>query len=121
MTVFYMLSLPSWHPTPLNKLMRMHYMEAHRQNKKNKQYVAAYWLASRHPAATGKRRVAVTLTYAKGKRFHDPDSMQKVLGDALVACGALRNDSPRWVEWLPCVYERSNTESFGTLITLEDI
>lgn len=117
----YPLDLPMWRATPLNRLLSMHYMEAHKQKKRDKRAGAGAWLASRHPPATSKRRVTVILTYAKGERAHDPDAMQKVLGDALVECGALRNDSPRWVEWSPFQYERSGDERFSTRILLEDM
>lgn len=121
MTVHYVLSIPRFLPTPLNKLMKVHHMDAHRMKKRDKAAVLGAWLEAGFPRATKKRRVSVKFVYPKGGRFHDADNMFKSLSDSLVACGALRNDSPHWVEWMPPEYERSGDASFKTVIVLQDL
>ncbi len=118
MTVIQVLRIPNWHPTPLNKLLESNWQGRNRMKRKDRDMVWAYWAEAKFQRATQKRRVSVTLVYPKGKRFHDPDAMQKSLGDALVACGALRNDSSLWVEWTPVLFDRGPQK---TIIVLEDI
>jgi hypothetical protein len=67
----------------------------------------------------GLRRVTITIINGPGQRGADPDAYAKAVGDALVTCGALRNDSRFWVEWMPTRYERGARE--GSRIRLEDI
>jgi hypothetical protein len=71
------------------------------------------------PPATGKRRVGITIILGPRQKGADPDAYHKALGDALVRCWALRDDSRHWVEWLPVQYDRGPHRK--TVIVLEDI
>lgn len=45
-----------------------------------------------------KRRVTIRCTIPKGARRLDDDNCWKIMLDALVKCGMLVNDSPKWVQ-----------------------
>jgi CHAD domain-containing protein len=113
----YVIEIPDWHPTPLNKLLGVHWATAAKRKKADRKMVWAY---SAHIAKGRKvkRSVEVTITLAPKQRACDPDSYQKSLGDALVHCCALVNDSHVWVEWLPVKFERG--ERKATRIVLRD-
>ena len=113
------VTVPRWHPTPLNKLLKMHHMAAHRAKKGDMQMVAVY---GRHvPKAVGKRRVRLILRLKKGQRGVDPDAPLKVALDALVAAGLLTDDNRQGVELAPVHYERGTETDWGTVIVLEDL
>lgn len=105
------------HTTRLNKLL-----EGMRQKivykKKDRELVAEWAANAGIPGATGKRRVSMTVILAPRQRAGDPDAYQKSLGDALVQCGLLRQDSRQWVEWSPPKFARGEEEKM--FVELED-
>lgn len=106
------------HTTRLNELL--HSFRGRIGRKRRDRELVAEWAANAGiPAATGKRRVRLTVVLAPRQRGGDPDGYQKSLGDALVHCGLLRNDSARWVEWTPIEYARGSRERM--FVELEDL
>ena len=109
------ITIPNWHPAPLNKLMRNRW-EAARLKKADREIIAHY--ASKSPKANSKRRVSLTITLAKGQRACDPDAYTKSLLDGLVHCGQLVDDSRLWCEIEAIKFERGNK---STTILLEAV
>jgi hypothetical protein len=109
------LFLPCQPPT-LNQLMRGHIRTRIRLGKQFRAVVAGRW---RGPKATGKRRVSIEIVLGPRQRGADPDAFFKAVGDSLVKCGALKDDTRHGVEWGPVTYSRGPEQ--GTVIILEDI
>lgn len=119
MATTYTIELPGYTPTPTNKLLRVHWGSRSRIKKRDYDIVATSILPYGIPAATGKRHVRMMVVLGKGQRAYDPDAYQKVLHDALVKCGLLKNDSKDWVSYDQPVFARG--ESPATYITLTDV
>lgn len=113
------MDIPSWSPTPLNKLINSHWGTATKLKAMDKDVIARSKMVGGIPDATCKRRVELLIVHPPGKRFPDPDAFHKSLGDALVHCGLLRNDSHLWVELTQPEFARG--ESLRTVITLTDL
>lgn len=112
------LDISGWHPAPLNTLLG-HKMKAHRLKARDRKIIGDAVMAYRVLPADCKRRVTLTLVYAPGERAVDPDASWKSLLDALVASGALRNDSSRWVSYDEPIVLRG--EERRCIITLQDV
>lgn len=113
------LCIPGWHPCPLNKLLASHWGKAARLKDRDKSIIANAVRAYSIPPADTKRRVELTVIYPKGQRMHDKDAFDKSLHDALVVSGAIKNDSPAWLEAAEPVYARGN--SLCSFITIQEI
>lgn len=111
--------IPDWHPAKLNELLGVHWAVAARRKKADRRMLMVYCHNHGVEKATTKRRVDLTITLAPRQRAADPDAYWKTTCDALVACGALVNDSHKWVELAPVRYERGGSKS--TLIVLTDL
>lgn len=111
------LIIPLFRPTPLNQLLG-HWARGGRLKKHDRAIVAAEAWSQQIPKAQGKRRVSLEVTNAGRYRRVDPDAFFKSLLDALVACGLLMDDSPRWCE-LGTVTQRRG-KRLETRIVLED-
>lgn len=113
----HVIIVPNWMPTPLNQLLVMHW------GKRSRAKVADYSMVRLHsrgvPRAVSKRRVDVTVTLPPRRRATDPDSVLKVLLDALASARLLVNDSHRWCEFTTPIFVRGT--SLSTSITLTDI
>ena len=113
------IRIPGWMPTPLNRLMNVHWSTRRRMKTSDSALIkisVAHW---RVPIATGKRRVSLRITLPPRKRSVDPDSLWKSLLDALVHCGALVNDSAKWCELGMVEFVRG--DALETVITLDDV
>ena len=111
------LDIPGWHPAPLNTLLG-HKMKAHRLKSHDREIIGKAVLAYAVPPAEVKRHVNLTLIYPPAQRAVDPDASYKSLLDALVAFGALKNDSHQWVSYdLPVVLRGPVKRA---IITLQD-
>lgn len=115
------ISIPQWHPTPINRLLRMHPFKRGRVLKAEYEVVWAYVQQAQIPRATTRRRVAVTFVLQPGQRACDPDAQQKGLLDGLKNCGAIRNDNRTWIELQTPQYRRGTAREWGTEIELEDL
>ena len=115
----YVISIPDWTPTPVNKLLCAHWGTAAKRKKADARMVWAYAASAQIPKATGKRSVELTITLAPRQRAADPDSPWKSLLDALVRCGLLTDDNRQGVELLPVKFERG--ERKATRIVLRDL
>lgn len=111
------LDIPGWHPTPLNKLIG-HRMKASRLKAHDREIVGKAVMAYAVPAAVVRRTIELTLIYPAGQRAVDPDASWKSLFDALVASGALRNDSASWVTYREPVILRGPDRR--TIITIQE-
>jgi len=69
------------------------------------------------PAATGRRRLRVTLVYPKGRKSHDADNPEKSIRDGLVRIGALVDDSR---EWLDSAESQAAVGGKATILEMED-
>ena len=114
----YVITIPDWNPTPLNKLLG-HWAKAARKKKADARMVWAYAVSAHVPKAAGKRSVELTITLAPRQRAFDPDAPWKGLLDALVRCGLLTDDNRQGVELMPIKYERG--ERKATRIILKDL
>ena len=81
--------------------------------------IAFYARRAGIPEATGKRRVRMTITLAKGQRAFDPDAPWKVVLDSLVACQMLTDDNRQGVELGGVEFDRGQARS--TAIIIEEI
>lgn len=113
------VGIPGWHPRRVNEWDGRHWASRSRAKKSDRQVVALCCLAARVPPASCRRRVTLTITLGPRQRGADPDSYWKSLLDALVACGALRDDRKEWVELAPVRYDRGPARA--SRITLEDL
>ena len=113
------LQIDDWMPAQLNQMQGRHWAVKHRLKKTDREIIglAAKWYGI--PTATRKRRLSVLIVLPKGKRRPDPDAYDKSLRDALVECGALKNDSADWVEGTQVEYARATR--LVTFITLENM
>lgn len=120
----YEIVIPNWIPARLNQLMGNR-KRAGALKKRDKLKIAIEQRFRPIPEATGRRRVTIEITYAKGDRQADPDAYQKSVHDALVKAKLLKNDTNRWVEMTHPIYLPTNpryrTERRMTRIILEDI
>jgi predicted amidohydrolase len=115
------LFVPSWFPTPLNKLLTCHWGKAGRMKAADAALVA---LAARQAGirpATGPRRLDMHLILPKGKRVADTDAYWKVAKDALVGCHVLVDDTRRLCRDGQITFSRAETDFWGTLIVLTDV
>ncbi len=115
----YRLVVPGLQPTRLNQLINCHWGTAATQKAVDRRVIAAAVYLSKIPAATGARRVRLTITLGKGQRAADPDAYWKSTLDALVACGMLIDDNRQHVELAPVVFDRAREPA--TTIELEDL
>lgn len=106
------------HTSTLNQLL-MGRWAGYRLKKRDKQIVAVACLADGITKASTPRRVSLLLTMAPRRRRPDRDAFWKSLLDALVACGALVNDSPKWCSLGDVEYQRGESDQMH--VTLEDI
>jgi len=111
--------IDDWMPTPLNRYTDRHWAVRKRAKDADSATVELFCRQSGISPASVKKRVRVLIVLPKGKRACDPDAIQKSLGDALVRCGALKNDSHLWVEWAPVEFARGGR--LATFLTLEDM
>lgn len=109
-------TIPGYLPTPLNRLLRMHWSRRGKHQAGASALVAGYARLAGVPRAEGRRRVSLTF---RGGRA-DPDARLKLILDALVRASLLVDDGEAW-----CVIgEVRNTGRRGdraTVITLEDV
>lgn len=115
----YVIDIPHFHPTPLNKLLHCHWGTASKRKKSDRQMIWAYAKQANVPAASGKRSVEIIITLAPRQRACDPDSQTKSLLDALVHCGLLTDDNRQGVEILPVQFKRGSFKL--TRIVLKDL
>lgn len=112
------VQIPLWHPARLNQWDGAHWAVRAQLKADDREMVGIFCQQVGVPHAKKKRRVSLHIILAPRQRAADPDAWWKSLLDALVACGALLDDSPRWVELGPVTYERGMRKA--TAITLED-
>jgi hypothetical protein len=103
-------------PTRLNELLRAHWSKRARLLKGDAERVGFAYRQSGIPEARGKRRVSVC--YLSPRPPRDLDASLKGLLDALVACGALLDDSPAWCELGRLTFDAGPR---ATVIGLEDL
>jgi hypothetical protein len=113
------LEIPGWMPTRLNQMTGRHWAKGHRLKKHDKEIVAIAVAMGGVPAARCRRRVSLLIVLPKGQRAPDPDAFDKSLRDALVACGALKNDSAKWVQGDDPRFARGR--ELVSFVTLEDV
>jgi hypothetical protein len=115
----WVLTIPNFHPTPLNDLIGTHRMKAHPLKAADARRLGDEAELARVPRAAGRRRVWLRIILAKGQKGCDGDAYWKSCLDALVLCGRLRNDSRQWCEiGGPVEFERGKR---ATQIVLEDL
>jgi hypothetical protein len=116
--VIYTITIPHWHPVRLNKLLNSHWASANRMKQSDAQMIGVYCYQSKVPKATDKRKVGIEIVLGKGQRGGDPDAYFKVVCDALVRLGYLKDDNRQWLDLEPVKYSRGNK---ATIITIADI
>jgi hypothetical protein len=120
MMATYTLTIPGWHPPKCNEWRNRHWSIAHRLRCRTEGHVGTAALVERTPPAIGKRRVKLILTgWASGGPFPDRDAHDKLLLDALTACGLILGDNPNALEGrVEVEYQRGPKQ---TQIVLEDV
>lgn len=116
----YEIEIERWHPTRLNELLGLPWSRARRKHR-DADMVAGYCLQRHVTRATGKRRVSLTIGLGPRERGGDPDCYWKSLLDALVKCGALVDDSAKWVDLGAVEYVREKPRRKFARITLVDV
>lgn len=92
--------IPHWHPATLNALLDVHWAKAGRLKYGDAELLAGCLILAGVTAATRKRRLTYTIVYDRtvSGRKADSDAHDKSLRDALVTCGALLDDSLKWLD-----------------------
>ena len=108
-----------WHPVKLNELLGSHWAVAAKRKRIDRLAVGLAFCNSGVEIAGCKRRVSLLLTLVPRQRAGDPDCYWKSTLDALVACGALKDDSRQWCELGTVEFRRGAARE--TLISLEDL
>jgi Holliday junction resolvase RusA-like endonuclease len=114
----YVINIPDWTPTPLNKLLGS-WRKAAKLKATDRRIIWGYSQLAKIPYARVKRSVELTVTLEPKQRSTDVDSLWKSLLDALVHCYALWDDTPRYCELLPVKFERGARKA--TRIVLRDV
>ncbi len=113
------IAIPGWSPTPLNKLLGVHWGTRSKRKRGDRETVSRAVAQLGVPPAQGKRRVSLRITLPKGKRRTDPDSLWKTLLDAAKHAKLIRDDTADLVEMGTVAYERG--ENLKTIILIEDV
>lgn len=113
------LFLPGYMPTTVNQFLGCHWGTRSKLKARDTEIIGRAVQLYGVPPATCRRRVSMLVVLPKARRATDPDSLWKGVLDSLVACGALRNDSPAWCMLDPVQWARG--EALSTFITLEDV
>lgn len=112
------VEIPDWHPARLNQLLRNRWVRRDLRQLDD-DMVAAYCRLAEVTRATLRRRVSLEITLTPRQRGADPDCWWKSVLDALVNCGAIRDDSVRWVELGAVVVRKGKRRQ--TIILIEDV
>ena len=115
----YEFTIPDFTPRSANEYTFAKVGTRIRKKKGDRDLVAHYAQQSGIPKATGKRRISLIVTLAKGGRAVDPDNAWKGLLDGCKQAGLLVNDSHKWVELGEYTIRRGERRS--TLVILEDV
>ncbi len=113
------LRIPSWQPTPLNKLLNCHWATAGRRKKVDKNLICGYCLHNRIPIAQGPREVNLLIILGPKQRAPDPDAFHKSTNDALVHARMLIDDNRQFCRNGSVDFERGSERA--TVITLVDL
>src|SRR5271163_3036171 len=116
--VTYTVTIHNWHPTRLNQLLTSHWATANRLKRSDIQMLGVYCYQAKIPKAKGRRRIGIEIVLGKGQRGADPDAYYKVVCDALVRLGYLKDDSRHWLDLEPVRYSRGDK---ATVIKIEDL
>lgn len=114
---FYRIEIPHWHPTPLNRLMKVHWRRRAALKSADFGLVKIYGLGI--PPARGKRRVHLIITLTKGDKACDVDAYWKSCLDALVRARLLVDDDRHSVVLDPVEFRWDKKP--GTTIELYDL
>lgn len=112
------VTIVDWRPPSLNVLMRLHHYQRSRNKKAISHMIGIYARLANVTRAAEPRRVRINITYTGRQKEMDRDNVQKVLLDALVACEALVDDSPTWLQGVEIHQERGKLEQ--TVIVIEE-
>lgn len=117
----YVIRIPGWRPTPLNKLLAVHWRKRSKYKKADAEMIAVYAKMCCIPPADQftRRRVSVEITLSGRQQEADVDAYWKSLLDGLVACGALWDDDTRHCVTCDPKYVRG--QKMGTVVTLVDV
>lgn len=113
------LFIPAWRPPSLNELLAMHWAKRGRIKKAAYELVGMLAMLAGIPKALGKRAVRLDIRLDKGMKRYDDDNAKKVILDALVKNGLLKNDSPTWLRDDGITWSRGS--DWGTAIYLADL
>ncbi len=113
------LTIPNWRPTMKNAFIGRHWAVKAKLKRADREMVAAYAMLSRIPTATGKRRVSLEVVLTGRQKQCDEDAFWPSLLDALVECGQLVDDSPKWLTLGGVTYRRDGEP--GTTIILDEV
>lgn len=115
----YVIEMPDWHPSPLNKLLG-HWRLPAKRKKQDREMVWAYVKQAKIPLdSQTKRSIELTIVLGPKQRACDPDAYFKSLCDALVHAMAIWDDSREYCELQPVKFERGARKA--TRIVLRDI
>jgi Holliday junction resolvase RusA-like endonuclease len=115
----YVIDIPNWHPTPLNKLLG-HWRTSAKRKKQDREMVWAYSKQAKIPLnSSTKRSIELTIVLGPKQRACDPDAYWKSCLDALVHAMAIWDDSHEYCELLPIKFERGTRKA--TRILLRDV
>lgn len=115
----YTVEITGWHPAKVNQWDGRHWAVRSKLKKADRDTVFWAVRAFGVPAASGKRRVGLTIVLGPRQRAGDPDCYWKSLLDGLVAAGVLVDDNRQGVELEPVRFCRGKCKA--TIITIEDV
>lgn len=117
--MIHQIYIPNWTPTPLNKLINVHWALAYKLKQSDMQMIGVYAHRAKIPKAEGKRSLELIITLGKGQRACDNDAYFKSLLDALVTLKLLKDDNRQWLELKPVKFDRAQEKA--AMIILGDM
>jgi hypothetical protein len=113
------VTLQDWIPTSLSTLMHINHWKAGKIKHDEAMLIATAFRKAGATGAIGKRFLTMTLILTPRMRERDQDNVWKGVKDGLKRCGAVVDDSPKWLDHDKPQYERAETKA--TRLRLEDV
>ncbi len=113
------LFLPRFRFASLNAMLGRHWAVKAKLKKGDREVVAFYARLHGVPKSVGKRRVSLEVVLTGRQKPLDDDNAFKGCLDALVACGLLVDDSPKWCSLGGVSYSREGEP--GTTVVLTEL
>jgi hypothetical protein len=114
--------IPAFRSASVNQLLSMHWGSRGTFKMQQMAVYAKALKAAGVTGAIGRRRLEIIVTLGKGQRRYDDDNPWKIPKDAMKQCGAIVDDTQKWVDHPEKVqYSGIREDEPSTLVILYDI